>query len=56
MNERLLEECKKYLGIKPYDTDFNIVKYDPYYIMQLEKVYGKEEVKQAIEKIKRNNI
>ncbi len=44
----LKDQCKKYLGVKPYDEDTNVVKHDIYFLVQLQNTYGKETVEKAM--------
>ena len=48
MQGTLQDNCRKYLGEKPYDTDTNVVKHDPYFLMSMETLWGKEAVKKAL--------
>ena len=48
MHGTLQDHCRMYLGVKPYDTDTNIVKHDPYFLMSMETSWGKEAVKKAL--------
>ena len=45
MNGTLQDNCRKYLGAKPYDTDTNVVKHDPYFLMSMETLWGKRQLK-----------
>ena len=60
MQGTLQDHCRMYLGVKPYDTDTNIVKYDPYFLMSMETLWGKKAVKKALSeetgKIFKDNI
>lgn len=40
--------CRMYLGVKPFNTDTNIIKHDPYFLMSMETLWGKEVVKKAL--------
>lgn len=48
MQGTLQDNCRMYLGVKPYDTDTNVVKYDPYFLISMETLWGKEAVKKAL--------
>lgn len=48
MQGTLQDNCRMYLGVKPYDTDTNVVKHDPYFLMSMETLWGKEAVKKAL--------
>ena len=48
MRGTVQDHCRMYLGIKPYDTNTNIVKHDPYFLMSMESLWGKETVKKAL--------
>ena len=48
MQGTLQDNCRKYLGAKPYDTDTNVVKHDPYFLISMEILWGKEAVKKAL--------
>lgn len=48
MEGTLKDQCKKYLGIKPYDSDTNVVKYDIYFLIQLQTTYGENAVNKTI--------
>ena len=51
MEGTLKDQCKKYLGIKPYDSDTNVVKYDIYFLIQLQTTYGENAVNKAIREV-----
>ena len=51
MHGTLQDHCRMYLGVKPYDTDTNIVKHDPYFLMSMETLWGKEAVKKALNEV-----
>ena len=51
MHGTLQDNCRKYLGAKPYDTDTNVVKHDPYFLMSMETLWGKETVKKALNEV-----
>ena len=48
MHGTLQDNCRMYLGVKPYDTDTNVVKHDPYLLITMETLWGKEAVKKAL--------
>lgn len=48
MHGTIKDHCRMYLGRKPYDTDTNVVKHDPYFLMSMESLWGKEAVKKAL--------
>ena len=48
MQGTLQDHCRMYLGVKPYDTDTNVVKHDLYFLMSMETLGGKEAVKKAL--------
>lgn len=51
---RTLEtECRKYLGLAPYNDPANIVFYDYYFINSVCKVYGDEAVAEMLAKLRK---
>ena len=48
MKGTLQDHCRMYLVFYPYDTDTNVVKHDPYFLMSMETLWGKEAVKKAL--------
>ena len=52
MEHNLIDDCKKYLGIYPYNTWTNIVVYDLYFYEDMCKKYGEQNVANAIKKLK----
>ena len=52
MNNTLIDNCKKYLGIYPYNDSTNVVTGDPYFYIDMCKKYGKENVDNAIKQFK----
>lgn len=48
----LIEDCKKYLGIAPYNTYSNIVIGDPFFYNSMCKKYGTEDVTYIIKNLK----
>jgi hypothetical protein len=50
--ENLIDDVKKYLGIKPYDNFTNIVAHDSFFLMSLIDKYGKENVTRAIKELR----
>lgn len=53
MNNNLIEDCKKYLGLYPYDDWTNIVVNDSYFYKDMCKRYGEQNVANAIKELKR---
>ena len=45
MQGTLQDHCRMYLGVKPYDTDTNVIKHDPYFLMSMETLQAKQAVK-----------
>ena len=52
MKNNLIDDCKKYLGIFPYNDLTNIVVNDSYFYMDMCKRYGKENVINTIKELK----
>ena len=52
MNNNLIDDCKKYLGMHPYNDWTNIVVSDSYFYMDMCEKYGKENVANAIKELK----
>lgn len=48
----LIDDCKKYLGIAPYNTYSNIVISDPFFYNSMCKKYGAEDVTCVIKNLK----
>jgi hypothetical protein len=48
----LIDECKKYLGMEPFNDPTNIVVGDYYYLQSLYNKYGVQEVERAILKLR----
>lgn len=48
----LTDECKKYLGMAPFDDDGNVVKGDYYYLQSLYNKYGVQMVSNEILKLR----
>lgn len=51
-SKECLDDCKKFLGIKPYNTPTNVVMGDPHYLNSLHIKYGKSAVDEAIRYLK----
>ena len=51
MHGTLQDHCRMYLGVKPYDTDTNVVKHDPYFLISMETLWGKEAVKKVLNEV-----
>lgn len=54
MDYHLEHDVKKYLGIAPFDEDYNIVKHDGYFYRSLCLKYGEESVDEAIKALRRS--
>lgn len=52
----LIEDCKKYLGIAPYNTSTNVVAHDPYFCNSLTRRYGAQSVAYVIMVLKRGYL
>ena len=48
----LFEDCKKYLGLSPYNTWTNIVVGDNHFYMDMCKKYGEQNVINTIKELK----
>lgn len=53
MNSECLKDCKKFLGVNPYNCDTNIVKGDGYFLYSLYDKYGKQVVEETIKYLRR---
>lgn len=51
MNSNLIDDCKKYLGIDPYNDWTNIVVNDSYFYKDMCKKYGEKNVIDTINKL-----
>ena len=51
MQGTLQDHCRMYLGAKPYNTDTNVVKHDPYFLISMETLWGKEAVKKVLNEV-----
>lgn len=49
----IVEDCKKYLGLAPYDTDSNIVRGDGFYYNSLCSMYGESQVQNTIKALRK---
>ena len=47
----LVEACKKYLGLAPYDGWTNPCIFDSYYIATVREIYGDEVVNKTLKKL-----
>ena len=47
-NSNLVDDCKKFLGIAPYNTTTNVCVGDPYFHRDLCNKYGADEVNKTI--------
>ena len=50
----VVDDCKKYLGISPYDGWTNVVVNDVYFYMDMCKRYGEEIVNKTIKALNKN--
>ncbi len=48
----LIEDCKKYLGLVPYNTYNSIVVGDPFFYNSMCKKYGAEDVAYVVKNLK----
>ena len=48
----LIDDCKKYLGISPYDNWFNVVICDTYFYKSICEKYGEQDVKREVERLR----
>ena len=48
----LIDDCKKYLGLPPYDGWTNVCVSDPYFYKSICNKYGEQNVQDAIEGLK----
>ena len=48
----LIEDCKKYLGLAPYNTFTNINVGDPFFYNNMCKKYGTEDVTYVVKNLK----
>ena len=53
-DNNIIEDCKKYLGIAPYNISTNVVAYDPYFCNSLSRRYGAQSVAYVIMVLKRS--
>ena len=51
MNNNLIDDCKKYLGLYPYNNWTNFVVKDFYFYTDMCKKYGEENVANAIKEL-----
>ena len=52
INSQCMKECKKYLGLPPYNDDGNVIRSDGYFYMYLIRKYGEWEVRKTIRFLK----
>ena len=48
----IINDCKKYLGVHPYDNWANIIVGDAYFYADMCKTYGEQNVVKTIKAIK----
>ena len=48
INSECLKECKKFLGVHPYNTDTNVCKKDGHFLYYLYNKYGKQVVEETL--------
>lgn len=48
----VIDDCKKYFGLYPYNTWANIVVSDSYFYMDMCKKYGKEIVNKTLKTLR----
>lgn len=53
MDEQLIDECKKLLGLPPYDTWTNSTYGDIYVRADMVRRYGEEQVEKAIKELEK---
>ena len=46
--KQIVDDCKKFLGITPYNTYNNVVMEDPHFLKSLQEKYGKDAVDTTI--------
>lgn len=51
-NNNLIDDCKKYVGLPPYDSWTNLNVLDPYYYKELCKKYGEDIIKKTLQEIR----
>lgn len=51
MSKKLINDCKKYLGLPPYDDDSNKLWGDDRFYIALCKKYGEESVDDTIQQL-----
>lgn len=47
-NNAMIDDCKKFLGLAPYNSCCNIVQGDGYFLLSLYNKYGKDNVNNTI--------
>ena len=52
MNNNLIDDCKKYLGLPPYDGWTNVCVIDPYFYKSMCDKYGEQDVKREVERLR----
>ena len=52
MNNNIINDCKMYLGLPPYNDWMNIVMSDAYFYMDMCKKYGEQNVVMTIKQLK----
>lgn len=53
MDKQLIDDCKKFLGLPPYNTWTNVVCGDIYFRMDMVRKYGEEQVVKAIKELEK---
>ena len=53
MLTNLTNDCRKYLGLTPFDTGTNIVRGDSYFLQSLYDKYGEEKVYNELDKLRK---
>ena len=53
INAKCLDDCKKFLGVSPYNASSNIVQGDGHFLQSLYHKYGERVVNTALDYLKR---
>ena len=53
INSECLKDCKKFLGVSPYNIDTNVVKGDGHFLYYLFDKYGKHVVEETMQYLRR---
>lgn len=51
---KLIDDCKKYMGLPPYDGWTNLNVFDTYFYRDMCKKYGENAVEEMLQELRKN--